>query len=183
MDLRYGAFIGGVRKTRLAEFGAHDTANSDYDVLPHIFRDRVRASDMLVDVGCGKGRVLNWWLDEYPTNRIVGIELDSQIAASTRQRLRRFENVAVITGDALDILPPKGTIFYLFNPFDEDVMRKFSRRLLDGAVERRDYVVLYYNPVHVDAFASVDWSIDFDELAKVQGAHRLAVIRPKAQSR
>jgi len=88
-DLRYGAFLGGVIPTRYLGTGAVNVANSDYAVLPHLFDRLIEHDDVLVDVGCGKGRVLNWWLRFYPHHRIVGIELDGEVAEKTRHRLRR----------------------------------------------------------------------------------------------
>ncbi|MEJ7639236.1 MAG: class I SAM-dependent methyltransferase, partial [Singulisphaera sp.] len=70
-----------------------------------------------MDIGCGKGRVLNFWLERFPNNRIIGVELDDRVADRTRRRLERWRNVKIITGDAVAALPAEGTIFWMFNPF------------------------------------------------------------------
>src|SRR4249919_4103205 len=62
IDLRYGPFLGGTVSTRYRHEGAHPVGNSDYLVLRAIFEGRVQDGDLLVDVGCGRGRVLNHWL-------------------------------------------------------------------------------------------------------------------------
>jgi len=88
MDLRYGALLSGTIKSRRS--GASNVANSQYSVLPPIFDGRIGRDDVLVDVGCGKGRVINWWLSRGLRNRIVGIELEPEVASATAKRLARY---------------------------------------------------------------------------------------------
>jgi tRNA G46 methylase TrmB len=128
--MRYGGLLGGETNTRYAHIGARETANCDYEALSRIFANRIKASDVLVDIGCGKGRVINWWLHNGCRNRIIGIELDEEIANRTRQRLRRYKNVSIITGDAIQNLTADGTLFYLYNPFKEHIMEAFKKRLI-----------------------------------------------------
>ncbi len=90
---------------------------------------KIAPNDVLVDVGCGKGRVLAWWLSRGYRNRMIGLELDPRIAAATAARFAAASNVRVIAGDAVENLPPDGTLFWLFNPFDEPVLRAFRDRL------------------------------------------------------
>src|SRR5262245_31735372 len=98
MDLRYGASLAGTAPPR-AE-GTAAVVNSQYSVLPYVFGDRIRPHDVLVDVGCGKGRVINWWLSQGLRNRMVGIEHNPEIASATARRLRRFRNVTIVNRDA-----------------------------------------------------------------------------------
>jgi precorrin-6B methylase 2 len=71
----------------------------------HIFVGRIEPNDVLVDVGCGKGRVTNWWLSQGLRNRMVGIELDPDVASATEKRLRRFSNVTILNEDATAWMP------------------------------------------------------------------------------
>jgi SAM-dependent methyltransferase len=155
-DLRYGSILKGNITSSYSHLGARGTENSGYDVLPALFADHVRPEDVLVDIGCGKGRVLNWWLDHYRNHQIYGIELDPVIAEQCRHRLRKFKNVTVLTGDACTLMPENGSLFYLFNPFDGTVMRQFSQTMLgrpraaNGLLRR----IIYYNCIHSDVFES-----------------------------
>src|SRR5690606_1311287 len=84
LDLRYGGFLGGTIKSRYEHLGAHDVGNVDYDVLATLFRAvDVHPDDVIVDVGAGKGRALNWFLSRYPGTRLYGIELDPEVCART----------------------------------------------------------------------------------------------------
>lgn len=151
-DLRFGEILRGDVPTRFRELGAERTANVSYLALSLIFENVAIASDdVLVDVGCGKGRVINWWLSKRLSNRIVGLELDPEVAAHTRERLRRYHNVTIVAGDGIDNLPADGTLFFLFNPFAESVVIRFKEQILQSA--RRDKVrIYYYNCVHVSVF-------------------------------
>jgi hypothetical protein len=63
LDLQYsGRFLGGTMESRYASSGAIATQSTDYLALSYIFDNlvQVQESDVLVDVGCGKGRVIFW---------------------------------------------------------------------------------------------------------------------------
>jgi SAM-dependent methyltransferase len=154
-DLRYGgSLLRGSVDSRFAHLGARGTENSGYDVLEQLFASQIRPKDVLVDVGCGKGRVLNWWLDHYRSHRMYGIELDPDIAAQTRNRLRRFQNVTVLAGNVCEQIPADGSLFYLFNPFDGVVMQSFINALQASPVAHNGLLrrIVYYNCKHVDLF-------------------------------
>jgi SAM-dependent methyltransferase len=150
-DLRYGRPLGGMVKSRYPELGVHDAANSDYNDLKLLFADvAVRPDDVIVDVGCGKGRALNWFLSRFRRHRIYGIEYDPQICERTARRLRRFRNVTILCGDAIRILPDEGTLFYLFSPFGEQMMRSFISSVLELSRDGRPRRVVYNNGVFLD---------------------------------
>jgi hypothetical protein len=179
-DLRYGALLGGTKKTKYSDLGAHDTANSDYRDLADIFAEvPITPDDMIVDVGCGKGRAINWFLSQYPTNRIYGIELDEEVATATSKRLRHRRNVTILCGDAPTVLPATGNIFYLFNPFDEPVMIRFTHALRSNRTELPTTIV-YNNAKYLQPFLSDSY---FEvRLLDAPVRHSCAVIRLRGRS-
>ncbi len=164
LDSRYGRPVVGSARTRFPERGSADIVNSDWGALKRIFDGRVGEEDVLVDVGCGRGRVLNYWLRNHPHNRLVGLELDPDVAASTRERLARFTNVGILAGDAVENLPDDGSLFFLFNPFDSEVLARLADRLEEpGRPERTRGV--YYNAKHLAVFESRPrWSIELVDI-------------------
>lgn len=146
LDLRYGGrFLAGTQKTRFSETGAYDTVNTNSSQLPAMFDDLVKGNDVIVDVGSGKGRLFNWLLSRGYTNKMVGVELDPDVAQSCRYRLRKYTNIQIITGSILDNIPDDGTLFYLYNPFNEKIMRLFIQGLKMSCMKnRRDLTVIYY---------------------------------------
>jgi hypothetical protein len=164
MDLRYGGFLGGNQDSRYAAEGAHPTVNSDYQSLDLLFRDRIRPDDVLVDVGCGRGRVLNYWLSKVP-NRVVGLELDPEIAEETASRLKARGNVKVVAGDAIANLPTDGTLFYLYNPFEEPIVRRFADRCVELYRGRANVRFFYTNPEFGHVFTEDSrWKVEKLEL-------------------
>ena len=120
----------GDRRVRLRGAGAVRTDSVRYDVLNRLFRQvPISPGDVLVDVGCGKGRVIGWWLARGHENRLVGIELDPAIAAKLTARFAGTANVRIVVGDVLDHLPTEGTRFWLYNSFDHRIMTGFRDRL------------------------------------------------------
>jgi SAM-dependent methyltransferase len=177
-DLRAGHVLAGNRASRHPS--AHDVVNTDVTALERIFEGRIRDGDVLVDVGCGKGRVLSWWAANSPGSRIVGLELDEQVAGETRARVRRHPRVSVIAGDAIENLPPDGTLFYLHNPFGEDTVRAFARRLGELRPGLAGIRILYYNPLHADVFeGDPAWSVERVSIG-AERFHALCVIEPSA---
>lgn len=176
LDFRYGGFLGGIKETPYAHLGVENTANTDYEALREIFKDGVRPSDVLVDVGCGKGRVINWWLSQGFENKMIGIELDKDIANDTRHRLRRHKNVEIVGGDAIKQLPKNGTVFYLYNPFKQPWVAALRAKLSASFGKTGGITIYYYNCLHVDVFRNDnEWFVQEIELSPP--FHRLAVIK------
>jgi len=173
-DLRFGRPLGGTVRTRYEHLGAFHSTNTPYDEMARLFAEvEVGPADVIIDVGCGKGRSLNWLLGRYPRNTIVGIELDPRIGAQTAKRLRRRANVTILCGDAIELLPPEGTIFYLFNPFDRAVMERFAAALLARPAAT---TVVYYNAKHLEPFRA-DSRFAVRELDDPKLEHRSAIVR------
>jgi SAM-dependent methyltransferase len=187
-DLRYGGFLGGRQATSHADLGAAWVVSTDYAVMSQIFEGRVRDTDVLVEVGCGKGRVINWWLDRGYKNKIVGVELEEDVAAKTRKRLKRYENVHIVSGNVVEKLPNDGTLFYLFNPFTDALMGQFKDALWRTFKDRGNVTLLYYAPLYIRPFeGDSNWEVEevMLDLSGVAGNHldrhqRLAVIRMKS---
>src|SRR5262249_40689383 len=95
LDLRFGGLVGGRQESRFRHLGSNDVQSIPYRVIRDAMRGlAVTPEDVLVDVGCGLGRVINWWLNLGLANRMIGIELDPDVAQRTRTRLAPFRNVS-----------------------------------------------------------------------------------------
>lgn len=159
-DLQFGTVVSGTRPSRHRHLGAKDVNNSDYAALDDIFPEFVRDDDVLVDVGCGRGRVILWWLaNGHRTQPIYGLELDEDVATATAARLARFGNVRIVAGDACANIPPTGTLFYLYNPFDADVMARFAHQFRQAVGVESDPLILYANPKYLSTFEGPAWQV------------------------
>ena len=173
-DLRFGGFLGGVKTSPFRDLGAYDSANSDYAVLNYLFKEKPSENSKIVDVGCGKGRVLNWLIDRFPENDIIGIEIDASLAKKVQHRLKKWKNVQVLHQDITKDMPEGMIIFYLFNPFDDKMMKKFIDRLLlkieESEISTESYII-YYNPMHIDVFYSYKNKFTFKDMLVPSFAH------------
>jgi len=156
VDLRFG---GKVCVTNLDERvykdGVHTMLHSGYHVLRDIFAQvPITKEDVLVDVGCGEGRVINFWLSRGLKNQIIGLEIVPEVAKRTRERYRKYPNVSIIAGDAIKNAPPNGTIFFLYNPFSAEKVPLFER-----AVRNFNATIVYYQNNYMDAFDRRYWNV------------------------
>jgi hypothetical protein len=183
-DLRFGGLLGRTIRTRYAHLGAVSTVSTDYAVLPEIFGGVIGPDDTLVDVGCGRGRVIAWWLGEGYKNRIIGVELDSEVANYTRRLTRRFPNVSIVTGNIIDCIPQNGTIFYLYNPFSREVTEKLASRMKE-IFATKSFLLIYYNCVHVEIFTKDPWWFTTEkQLGAINSvSDRVAYIMPRSTRR
>ena len=121
-----GTSLNDQDETRLAEEGAHDPTPTHYFVLEHLFKHFTFDEDSrLLDVGCGTGRVLAFFVLQGFPGHATGIELDPELASSTAAWASRHRNLTVLQGSALDLDLSPYTPFYLFNPFDPNVLERF----------------------------------------------------------
>lgn len=192
-DLRYsGKFLKGNCRSIYKHLGANDVYHTKYSAMPLIFRFlRITRSDVLVDVGCGKGRVINYWLSRKLRNRIIGLELDPRVAHYTARNLSKWRNVSIRSGDAIANLPEDGTIFYFYNPFSEEKVREFEAALSER-FRIKPIKVIYYNPKSLQAFQNGKWRIHYINFEKELGIkrwgrinkyHDLAIITNKTNPR
>jgi hypothetical protein len=157
IDAKYGypltEKIGHIKIKNNA--GAYATwASGDYDQL-RTLETMTSPYDVMVDIGCGQGRVINYWLEKGFNNKIVGVESDEAIANATRERLKKYKNVEIICGDATKCTPLDATFIYMFNPFDFDVTSKFADYLWEHRDQylRNNLQILLYN---CESFAAFD---------------------------
>jgi len=112
-------------------------------------------SDVLVDVGCGCGRVV-CGAARRRVRRVIGIEIDPELARLAEANLRRLRGkqcpaeVAEVDATAYS-LPEDATIVFLYNPFRGAVLDAVLDRIIasyDRSVRRLRLV--YANPVEAD---------------------------------
>ena len=190
IDLRFGAPLLGVKRSDVPDQAG--VVNSDYALYPHVFpRSLVRPNDVIVDLGVGKGRFINWLLLLRMENRIIGIEYDGETAAATAKRLRRYPNVTIVQGDATVDIPRDGTLFFLFNPFEGEAMSRFKKEATTLFRGRGDVRFVYLRPLELAMFIDdPDWLVeqhevpldDLDARYRDSPSHRrYAVLRPKGR--
>ena len=147
----------------LAEYGLAHVERVNYEAggwldLPRVLRrERVTGEDVLLDLGCGKGRAL-LMASRHRFARVVGVELAPALARVCRRNLesfrlpRRCGAVEVVVADAADYaIPDDVTVVYLFNPFRGGLFDSVVRNIL-ASVDRRPrrLRLIYRNAIYAD---------------------------------
>jgi SAM-dependent methyltransferase len=108
-----------------------------------------------VDIGCGKGRVL-MLAAAHGFPHVTGVDYSPALCAAARQNLdilRRRTGLqfqaAVHAMDAVDYaFQPDDAVVFLFNPFDEMVLRRVVDNLSASLGERpRELRLIYHRPL------------------------------------
>lgn len=105
--------------------------------------------DVFYDIGCGKGRVVCVAATR-SLRRVIGVELSEplcSVARSNTERLRgRKAPVEIRCEDAAVSDLSDGTIYFMFNPFEEATMRDVLANMQRSLKRRqRRVTIVYYN--------------------------------------
>ena len=110
----------------------------------------------LVDLGCGKGRVLIVG-QLLAFAKVTGVELSRQLADAAAENVKRSTQTGstvtnVVHTNVVDFaFPPDPLVLFLFNPFGRSVLQDVLDRLEASLAARpRECWLLYANAVHSD---------------------------------
>ncbi len=152
---------------KISHSDAEDYHPTDYQLVERALNHlRIRRDrDVLLDLGCGKGRVLAVAC-RYPFRRLFGVEVDQDLAQTAEKNLNRLATrrqtppVTIDHADAAEWpIPDDVSIVFLFNPFYGETFRRAMSNLRRSWQTRlRPLAVLYIQPVqHPDLLANEDW--------------------------
>ncbi len=125
-------------------------------MMQHVPRQE---GDVFVDVGCGKGKML-YYAAQLGYTKCIGIEIAALLLEQAKVNLERMQLPASITlmqRDATNIAPEdlgQANVFYLFNPFSDEIMTGFLQCLIRSQeAHPRRVLVLYCNSQFEAPFA------------------------------
>ncbi len=169
------AFLGGRVKSIDGTKIIYDSVGTPYNITRLIFFELypIKETDILIDVGCGKGRVFNYLLYRGAKNKMIGYEINSTVANKTKRRLSKYKNVEIRCEDIFDNFPAEGNVFYLFNPFNHEMMVSFSNAILK--MKSIKPVILYFNPTCIDIFNNENFTYELIDIPRHY--YKFAIIR------
>ncbi|MGM9986810.1 MAG: class I SAM-dependent methyltransferase [Bacillaceae bacterium] len=136
-------------------FHYHRYEPTPYWALQQLFDQyNVKATDHIVDFGCGKGR-LNFYIHHFFGASVTGVEMSEQFykeALLNKQNYLKHnkKNKGTIGFHCCLAqeyqINPLDTIFYFFNPFSIQIFMKIVNNILCSVEEhpRKVEIVLYY---------------------------------------
>ena len=138
-----------------------DDSNSDlfcypYEPTPYGVLERlansglIRKGDVLLDYGCGKGRV-GFFLSYQTKADTIGIEYDERIYESALENQKTAvsrSKTEFVPGRAEYYkVPPEVNRFYFFNPFSVEILRKVIAEIIKSCNESpREIFLFFYYP-------------------------------------
>lgn len=141
---------------------AHHYGYLAYHTYFSIFdRLQLTPADVVVDLGCGKGRVV-CIAARYEIKSAVGVEIDPPLCAAAQangQRLRlRRAPVGFACQSAVDFNYDEASVVVMFHPFGADTMRAVLDRWAESLARRpRKFRVVYGNPLLSPMLAARSW--------------------------
>jgi SAM-dependent methyltransferase len=104
---------------------------SGWNFLPSVVHwAEVRPTDVFVDFGSGKGRVL-YQAAQYPFARVIGVEISAELSEAARRNLERSRDrlactsIELVTADATEFeIPDDMTYAYFYYPFVGDTFHR-----------------------------------------------------------
>ena len=158
-----------------------DDTNADqyrhpYEPTPYSILERLADSgffgkeDVLLDYGCGKGRV-GFFLSWRTKMKTIGIEYDEQIyfdALENRKTVnsKTKPDFVQVSAEAYEV-PPDVNRCYFFNPFSVEIFHKVMARILESYyTDPREIFLFFYYPE--DAYISYLMTVEelefYDEI-------------------
>jgi SAM-dependent methyltransferase len=137
-----------------------DDSNSDqyrypYEPTPYPVLERlansglIRKKDVVLDYGCGKGRV-DFFLSYQTKAKTIGIEYDERIYQATIENRKTAVSGAkteflLARAEAYEV-PAEVNRYYFFNPFSVELLRKVMARIIESyyANPREAFLFFYY---------------------------------------
>lgn len=138
-----------------------DDANADqyhypYEPTPYSVLERLAGSELirkrnvLLDYGCGKGRV-DFFLAYQTRCRAIGVEYDERILGSAKNNQK-----SAVSGNRTEFVhenaetycvPAEVDRVFFFNPFSVEILQKALARVLESYYEEpRELLLFFYYP-------------------------------------
>ena len=127
-----------------------------YEATPYSVLERlansglIRKKDVVLDYGCGKGRV-DFFLSYQSKAKTIGIEYDERLYQSVLEN-RKTAVFNAKTGFALARaeeyeVPAEVNRCYFFNPFSVELLREVMARVMESCQENpREVLLFFYYP-------------------------------------
>lgn len=141
-----------------------------YDVLKRIIdANWVDKDDILVDCGCGLGRVC-FVFSYYYKCKCIGIELIKKFYQEACNNLKQYpyqNDISFVNSDILCYELKDETCFFFFNPFSHIILVQFLNKIITSYEENpRDIKLIFYYPSN-DYLNVLNYFTEFKLIEKI----------------
>ena len=153
-----------------------DEYHHPYEPTPYTVLERlvnsglITQEDVVLDYGCGKGRV-GFFLSYRTKAKSIGIEYDDRILdlalENQKTTISRVKPDFVLTKAEEYEVPPDVNRCYFFNPFSVEILHKVIARIIESYYENpRELFLFFYYPSdeYISYLMTVDELEFYDEI-------------------
>ena len=163
-------------KTTGRDDSKSDQYRYPYEPTPYSVLERlansglIRKKDVVLDYGCGKGRV-DFFLSYQTKAKTIGIEYDERIYRGALDNQKTAVSGArteftLVRAEEYEV-PEEVNRFYFFNPFSVELLRKVMARIIESYYKNpREAFLFFYYPSdeYVSYLMTVDELEFYDEI-------------------
>ncbi len=164
-EKKYGISTTGIDSLKKLKARGIDISHAtmympvSYHLLDNIFRQLSSGKKHFLDIGCGKGRALCVAAFE-GYEKVTGIDFSNDLCIQAEKNLRsvklKFPNLVYSIENIRAehyAVPADADCIFLFNPFDEDVMKLVLENICRSLIATpRSLQVIYVNPLYKQLF-------------------------------
>lgn len=131
--------------------------------LETFIRKNKQEVDSVLDVGCGKGRML-YFFYQLGFDRSDGVEFSKELSNVAKRNYDLIKSRKKIQGDLFQVFNCDATDFseygnynwfYFYNPFDALIMEKVLKLILDSRGNGQTAYIIYKNPLNKDTIINL----------------------------
>lgn len=165
--------------TNVFDYMEEDYQNYGYDPTPYVVLEELvklnilKKEDVLVDYGCGKGRI-GFFLNNQVGCKVIAIDHSKRLLEVAKKNLKSYGdngNIAFVHSKAEEYVPDEANCFYFFNPFSTKIFRYVLRKINESKERnpREILVFFYYSTIEYKLYLPTEErlelikSVDFSE--------------------
>lgn len=139
----------------------------DFETISHFVIEKVirqaqlKKEDIAFVLGCGKGRVV-CHLARRNLRKVTGIEISGKLVSVTEENVQKLRGkrapVEIRNADVVSTDLVTGNVFFMFNPFGAETLRKVLENIQNSHnISRTRIVIIYVNVICAHVFEEFPW--------------------------
>ncbi|AWX32973.1 methyltransferase domain-containing protein [Methanosphaera sp. BMS] len=165
--------------TCVYDYSQEDYQNYGYDPTPYVVLeelvklDLIKKDDIIVDYGCGKGRI-GFFLNNQVGCKVIGIDHNKRLIKKAKNNLENYgytDDIKFVYSKAEEYVPDEANCFYLFNPFSSKIFRQVLKKIEESKKNnpREILIFFYYSTIEYKMYLPTEkrleliQSIEFEE--------------------
>lgn len=159
--------------TQGVDYSLEDDQNYGYDPTPYIVLEKLvqldilKREDVVVDYGCGKGRI-SFFVNSQIGCKVIGIDHSKKLIEFANENLKRYggsEDIVFVHANAEEYVPEEANRLYFFNPFSSHIFQKVLKRIAESYERnpREILIFFYYSTIEYKLYLPTELRLDLVE--------------------